>query len=208
MGKQASQKPLRVGITGGIGAGKSLVCRVLRTLGVPIYDADTRAKWLMAHDPKLRQQLADTFGPASFLSDGSLNRKFLAAEVFPDPNKLKQINGLVHPRVGEDFESWCAAQHGVAYLLKEAALLFESGSYRALDCTILVTAPEALRVRRVLARDPHRDEAGVKAIMDKQMSEAEKRALADFCLENDEKAMLLPQILNLHQRLCKGETEQ
>jgi dephospho-CoA kinase len=196
---------LRIGITGGIGSGKSIVSRLFQVLGVPIYDADTRARWVMENDPVLRQQLQAAFGPDTYDGTGRLNRPLLAQRVFPHPARLAQLNALVHPRVGADFEQWAIAQQdaGHAYVLKEAALLFESGSYKQLDQVITVTAPLAIRQARVLRRDPHRSPEEVLAIMAKQLSEEEKIARAQHVILNDEAHLLIPQALDLHTVLRK-----
>ncbi|MBH8560229.1 dephospho-CoA kinase [Hymenobacter negativus] len=191
---------LRIGITGGIGSGKSIVSRLFHALGVPIYDADTRARWVMENDVELRQQLTDAFGPSTYDATGRLNRPVLAGTVFNNPALLAQLNGLVHPHVGTDFERWAEAQAqaGHPYVLKEAALMFEAGSYKQLDRVITVFAPLAVRAARVLQRDPHRSPADVQAIMAKQLSEEEKMARANYVLTNDDVQPLLPQVLALH----------
>jgi len=202
---------LRIGITGGIGSGKSIASRLFHTLGTPVYDADTRARWVMEHDLTLRQQLTAAFGPTTYNENGQLNRVVLAGTVFNNPVLLAQLNSLVHPHVGFDFERWAAAQQqaGHSYVIKEAALLFEAGSYKQLDRIITVFAPLAVRVSRVLRRDPHRSPTDVEAIMAKQMSEEEKMQRADDVLTNDDVQPLLPQVLALHtafNTLSKGQT--
>ena len=188
--------PRQIGITGGIGAGKSTVTRIFAALGVPVYDADSRAKWLMNSDPALQAALSEAFGPQTYTAAG-LNRTYLAATVFGDPGKTAQLNRLVHPRVGDDYAAWVREHAGLPYVLKEAALLFESGSYQSLDRVIAVSAPLPLRIRRVLQRDPHRTEADVAAIVARQMNEAEKLARADHVVLNDEKTLLIPRVLDL-----------
>ena len=191
---------LRIGITGGIGSGKSIASRLFHALGVPVYDADTRARWVMEHDETLRGELQAAFGADTYDAAGRLNRPALAGTVFSDPARLAQLNRLVHPHVGTDFERWAAAQQqaGHAYVLKEAALLFEAGSYKQLDRIITVFAPLAVRTARVLRRDPQRSVADVAAIMAKQLSEEEKIQRADYVLMNDDAQPLLPQVLALH----------
>ena len=191
---------LRIGITGGIGSGKSIASRLFHALGVPIYDADSRARWVMENDAALRQQLTAAFGPDTYDAAGRLNRPVLAGTVFSNPALLAQLNGLVHPHVGTDFERWAETQAraGHPYVLKEAALLFEAGSYKQLDRIITVFAPLAVRTARVLRRDPHRSAADVQAIMAKQLSEEEKMARADYVLTNNDVQPLLPQVLALH----------
>lgn len=191
---------LRIGITGGIGSGKSIASRLFHALGVPVYDADTRARWVMEHDAALRSELQAAFGADTYDAAGRLNRPVLASLVFNSPARLAQLNGLVHPHVGTDFERWATAQQqaGHAYVLKEAALLFEAGSYKQLDRIITVFAPLAVRTARVLRRDPQRSAADVAAIMAKQLSEEEKMQRADYVLTNDDVQPLLPQVLALH----------
>jgi dephospho-CoA kinase len=188
--------PWQIGITGGIGAGKSTVTRIFAALRVPVYDADSRAKWLMNTDPVLKAGITEAFGPQAYTPAG-LNRNYLGATVFSNPGKVALLNRLVHPRVGDDYAAWVRGHAGFAYVLKEAALLFESGSYQSLDRVIAVSAPLALRIRRVLQRDPHRTEADVAAIVARQMDEAEKLARADYVVHNDEKNLLIPQVLEL-----------
>ncbi|GAA3958960.1 dephospho-CoA kinase [Hymenobacter antarcticus] len=191
---------LRIGITGGIGSGKSIASRLFHALGVPIYDADSRARWLMENDADLRQQLTAAFGPDTYDAAGRLNRPMLAGTVFRDPALLARLNALVHPHVGTDFEQWATTRQraGYTYVLKEAALLFEAGSYKQLDRVITVFAPLEVRQARVQRRDPHRSAADILAIMGKQLSEEEKMQRADYVLINDDVQPLLPQVLALH----------
>lgn len=193
-------KTLRVGITGGIGSGKSLVCKIFSCLRVPTYDADSRARKLMTEDSVLVGQIKKEFGEQSYHSDGTLNREFLGKEVFNNPVKLETLNRLVHPRVAIDGDTWMQENSNVAYTVKEAALLFESGSYKSLDKIIVVTAPERLRVQRVIGRDKSRTEEDVLKIIRSQMNEDEKVSRADFLIVNDELNLLLPQVLKLHER--------
>lgn len=190
--------PLQVGITGGIGSGKSLVCRIFATLGVPVYDSDSRAKILMTTDGILTGQIRKEFGNLSYNSDGTLNRKFIGEVVFQDDSMRQILNRLVHPRVAVDYKQWLSAQ-SYAYVLKEAALLIETGSYKELDKIIVVTAPDELRIKRVLERDAHRSEKDVRDIMNSQMPQHENAAKADFVVTNDGKHAVLPQVLTLHR---------
>ncbi len=192
-------RPLCIGVTGGIGTGKSLVCKIFAVLGVPIYDADARAKQLMTVDKILVDQIKEHFGESSYHSDGSLNRDFLSREVFHDPLKLMQLNQLVHPRVAVDSERWIKENKSAHYAVKEAALLYESGSYKYFDKIIVVTAPQELRVQRVMARDKRNKEEILK-IVSNQMPEAEKLSRADFVVRNDETELVVPQVLKLHER--------
>ena len=199
---------LRIGITGGIGSGKSIVSRLFHALGAPVYDADTRARWVMENDKVLRSELLAAFGPDTYDAAGRLNRPALAGIVFNNPARLAQLNGLVHPHVGTDFERWAAAQQqaGHAYVLKEAALLFEAGSYKQLDRIITVFAPLAVRTARVLRRDPQRSAADVAAIMAKQLNEEEKMQRADYVLMNDDAQPLLPQVQTMHATFSAAGT--
>lgn len=190
---------LKVGITGGIGTGKSFVSKIFQTMGIPYYDADLEAKLIMVRDGNVRAALIDAFGRETYFADGTLNRAHLAAMVFQDYAQLGILNGIVHPAVIQAGVDWSNTQSG-PYSLKEAALLYESGSYKQLDCTILVTAPTELRVQRVMKRDNiSRDD--VINRMQKQMPEEEKLAFADFIIHNDEVRPLLPQVISIHQEL-------
>ncbi|MEQ9592244.1 MAG: dephospho-CoA kinase [Cyclobacteriaceae bacterium] len=191
--------PMQVGITGGIGTGKSLICKVFACLGVPIYDADSRAKLLMTTDTILVDLIRKEFGNLSYHPDGSLNREHLR-EVFKEPLLLEKLNKLVHPRVGQDYLNWTLQHVGSQYVIKEAALLIESGSAEGLDKLIVVTAPLELRVKRVLIRDPHRTKNEIELIVSNQMSDVDKLERADFVITNDETKLVIPQVLELHER--------
>ncbi len=193
-------KPLQIGITGGIGSGKSLVCKIFQSLGIPVYDADSHAKILMTTDGILVDQIKKEFGSLSYDQHGNLNRKLVSEIVFNDETKLQKLNALVHPRVAFDYDSWLTEHVGKPYVLKEAALLFESGSFRLLDKTIVVTAPEPMRVSRVLKRDSQRTKQEVVKIIRNQMEEEEKLKRADFIIQNNETELIMPQVLKLHER--------
>jgi len=160
--------PLQVGVTGGIGSGKSLICRIFAIVGAPVYDADSHAKELMTTDGILISQIKKEFGELSFLNDGTLNRSYLGKEVFSDAGKLERLNNLVHPRVAEDYEEWVKKNRETSYVVKEAALLIEARSYLTLDKLIVVSAPENIRVKRVLQRDRHRTEKQVYEVIGNQ----------------------------------------
>jgi dephospho-CoA kinase len=194
------QKALQIGITGGIGSGKSTVCKIFKVLGIPVYDADSRAKAVMTTDGILIDSIQKEFGTLSYKQSGELDRDYLAKEVFTDTAKLKILNALVHPRVAVDYNNWVLQHADKPYLLKEAALLIESGSYQSLDKLIVVQAPEALRIKRVLLRDVHRTEAQVREIMASQLSEEGKASYADVLIQNDETHSLIDQVLTLHQQ--------
>lgn len=198
--------PLQIGITGGIGSGKSLVCKIFQCLGVPVYDADSHAKGLMTTDGILVSEIKKEFGELSYNIDGSLNRAYLSQTVFNDTKQLEVLNKLVHPRVGENYKQWVAHHENHPYVLKEAALLFESASHQSLDKVIVVYAPEELRKQRVLSRDRHRSANQVLAIMQNQMPEEEKMKRADYKIRNDETILIIPQVLVLHQRFISMQS--
>ena len=192
--------PLLIGITGGIGSGKSLISSIFNKLGLPVYDADTRAKWLMAHDPNIKSQLIELLGSESYTEQG-LNRSFIARKSFNNEKILTRLNAMVHPEVGVDFTRWVALHDSSPVLLKESALIFETSSYTELDQVILVLSPSALRIKRVLARDLHRDKKDIEAIISRQLPATETSLLAHFTIKNDEKNLLLPQVLSIHKAL-------
>lgn len=194
---------LQVGVTGGIGSGKSLVCKIFSTLGIPVYNADKRARWLMNHDKTLQNQVRSAFGTNSYGPDGTIDRNYLAEKVFKDPIELNKLNALVHPAVGKDYNAWTAEKEEYSYLIKEAALMFESGSHQALDFVINVSAPEEVRIQRVLDRDAFRTRREIEAIIDKQLPGEERIKRADFVIKNDDHDMVLPQVLQLHQRFLE-----
>lgn len=189
-----------VGITGGIGSGKTTVCKVFEVLGATTYYADDRAKWLMENDIELVSQIKNLFGDKAY-SKEKLDRQNIARQVFKDDSLLKKLNGLVHPAVAKDVEKWADTNQDSSLLLKEAALLFETGSYKKLKKTILVTAPEEIRIERVVTRDSHRSVEDVKDIIRKQMDDKEKIPLADFVIENDGKQSVIKQVMNIHKEL-------
>lgn len=189
---------LQVGITGNIGSGKSLVCRIFQCLGVPIYDADSRAKNLMTTDGILVSQIKKEFGNLSYRSDGSLDRTYISQATFGQRERLEKLNSLVHPRVAEDYAVWTKQQATNRYVLREAALLYEAGAYKTVDKMIVVSAPEELRVQRTLARDKHRTKEDIYAIIKNQWPEDEKVKRADYIIYNDDQRMVIPQVLSLH----------
>lgn len=192
---------LRIGLTGGIGSGKSTVAKILEILGIPVYYADDAAKEIMNSDAALQAQIRENFGEASY-KEGRLDRKYLAGLVFNDPEKLNRLNALIHPVTIRHSEEWFSRQKA-PYAVREAALLFESGASANLDYIIGVYAPQALRIRRVQQRDGlSADE--VKQRMKRQLNEEMKMKLCDFVLRNDEQVLLFPQVLELHKRLCRG----
>ena len=189
---------LKVGITGGIGSGKTLVASIFHTLGIPVYDADAAAKRLMNTSTEIRERETKLFG-ADVYKDGQLDRARLAAQVFGNPEQLGLLNQIVHPVTIRDSQEWFARQTG-PYAIKEAAIFFESGSDRYVDYMIGVTAPEALRIRRTVERS-HITEAQVRERMQQQMDEAEKMRRCHFVIDNGETVSLIAQVMEIHERL-------
>jgi dephospho-CoA kinase len=191
---------LKVGITGGIGSGKSFVCAIFKQLGVPIYDADSRAKALMVNNEEVITKVKNLLGEQAYFSDGRINNLYISKVVFNNNELLKQLNDIVHPAVALDFEKWANSQKS-SIVIKEAALLIESGSYQKLDKLIVVTAPEWVRKKRVMARDPFRSEDQIQSIFSKQLDENIKLKYADFVLVNDDQQLLLPQVVEVYKQL-------
>ena len=191
----------RVGITGGIGSGKSTVCRILRVLGVPVFEADAEGRTLLTHDPDVIDAVRERFGP-DLIGEQGVDRQALARIVFNDPAALQDLNAIVHPAVRMAFARWADAQHA-PYVVMEAAILAESGGRSQVDDLVVVSAPEDLRVQRVMARDGV-DEQAVRDRMANQLTDAEREAQADAVLVNDERRLLLPQVLALHERPTPG----
>ena len=189
---------LKIGITGGIGSGKSTVTKLFEVLGIPVYNADDAAKRLMNENEALKESIKQTFGEAAY-TNGLLNRKYIADIVFTNPKKLEALNGIVHPATLYDAELWMSKQN-CPYAIKEAALIFESGAQEQLDYVIGVYAPAPLRIQRTMQRDDVSREA-VIARMNKQINETIKMRLCDFIITNDEQQLLIPQVIELHQKL-------
>ena len=189
----------KVGITGNIGSGKTTVSKIFELLGVPVFYADDQAKQVMINDAELIAALKAEFGNNAYFDDGVLNRKYIAGIVFNDDAKLARLNALVHPAVFRAFDKWVLQQNHVPYVLKEAALLFESASYKMCDRSIMVTAPFMLRMQRIALRgDISRPEAEKRDA--RQFSEEKKTALADDIIINDNSQLVIPQVLALHQQ--------
>ena len=191
-------KMVRVGLTGGIGSGKSTVAHVFEILGIPVYYADKEAKRLMNEDPEIRKQLITHFGQDTY-SDNLLNRRFLAEIVFKDKEKLRLLNSVVHPITIARAEEWML-QHNTPYVIKEAALIFESGSQEGLDYVIGVSAPLNVRIQRTMKRDNVSREEVLNR-MQHQIQESIKMRLCDFVIRNDDQHLVLPQVLALHEKL-------
>jgi len=193
----------KVGITGGIGSGKTTICKVFEVLGIPVFYADTVAKQIMVEDALLVDGIKSTFGKQSYFDDGKLNNKHIAGIVFNNEAELDKLNALVHPAVFRAFDTWEAQiSSPVPYTLKEAALLFESGSYKMCDTNILVTAPMHIKINRVMQRDNVTTEQ-VRARMNKQMSDEEKTPFANHFIINDEAHSIIAQVLALHKQFLE-----
>lgn len=189
---------LKIGLTGGIGSGKTTVAKVFEVLGIPVYYADDAAKRLMNEDEVLQQKIISAFGEAAY-TDGILNRQHLSSLVFNTKEKLELLNSLVHPATIADAAVWFSKQKS-PYVIKEAALLFESGTAAGLDFVIGVPAPEPIRMKRVMDRDGVSSDE-VKKRMQNQMEEPIKIRLCDFVIHNNEEEMVTPQVLKLHEQL-------
>ena len=187
-----------IGITGGIGSGKSTIAKVFISMGFPVYNSDTRAKELINSNIDVIDSIKQEFGDDIYSSEG-LDRKKMASIVFSDSDKLQKLNSIVHPAVGLDFDKWANSQN-TSFVLKEAAILFETGIYKSLDKTILVTYPKEERINRVMKRDSATKEA-IEARMNSQWSEEKKKELADYIIDNSGEEMVIPQVISLINRL-------
>jgi dephospho-CoA kinase len=191
---------LKIGLTGGIGSGKSTVAKVFEILGIPVYYADDAARRIMNEDEQLRQQIIQHFGPSAYRND-QLDRAYIGSQVFNNKEKLELMNSLVHPATIRDGEQWMTRQ-AAPYAIKEAAIIFESGTQGQLDYIIGVSAPTPLRLLRAMKRDGSTREQ-VLARMNKQIQEVIKMRLCDFVIYNDEQQPVIPQVINLHERLLQ-----
>jgi dephospho-CoA kinase len=196
---------LKVGLTGGIGSGKSIVAGIFEVLGIPVFDADSQAKRLMNTNDQIKKLLIKEFGTDTYKGE-ELNRSLLSNLVFNDPYKLERLNAIVHPITIAAAETWMQQQTS-AYVIKEAALLFEAGSTNHLDYIIGVFAPLNVRIQRVIKRDKLTGEA-VRARMNRQIQDEIKMKLCDFVLTNDEQHLLIPQIISLHEKLLSFASDK
>lgn len=189
----------RIGLTGGIGSGKSTVARIFKQLDVPVYNSDEQGRRITDEDPEVKTALLQQFGAKVFFEDGRLNRKALAARVFQDPAQLAALNAIIHPAVAKDFEEWCRQQKA-PLVIKEAAIVFEHGLEKYLDGVMVVDAPEAIRMKRVMKRSAM-TEAEVKQRMAQQLPPETLLQKANWVIYNDEKQLLIPQVLSIYARL-------
>jgi len=187
---------IKIGLTGGIGSGKTTVANIFKVLGIPVFDADCAAKIIMEEDKQLMAAVKKEFGETAYIN-GKLNRKYIADIVFKDDYRLAVLNSLVHPATIEAAQKWIQQQTS-PYVIKEAALLFESASAGGVDYVIGVYAPQSLRIKRVMERDST-SRSDVLARMDKQINEELKMKLCDFVIVNDEQELMIPQVLKLHE---------
>jgi dephospho-CoA kinase len=192
---------LSVGISGGIGSGKTLVCTIFQVLGISIYNSDLEAKKIMETNQQVKNEIINLLGEESYFNNKTLNRKFIAQKVFNQKDLLSKLNDIVHPAVRKDAEIWSKKipQKG-GYYLRESAILFETGIYKQLNYNILVTAPQDLRIQRIKKRDRLSDE-DITLRMQNQWGDEQKLRLTDFVVINDGKTFLIPQILKIHRIL-------
>ena len=193
---------IKVGITGGIGSGKTTVCKLFEKMDVPVYYADLEAKKLMNSDKELKQKIKELLGTDAYHRNGRLNRKHVASIVFNDKKKLESLNAIVHPAVAQDSKKWFSNQK-VNYAIKEAALLVENASYKQLDYLIVVTAPVEMRIKRVVKRDKT-DYNQVKLRIANQLSEIQKKKVADFIIDNSGDVSLISQVWKIHRELMEN----
>lgn len=188
-----------VGLTGGIGSGKTTIAKMFHELGVSIYIADIEAKKLMHSSKEIKDELIATFGKKTYIN-GKLNRSYLSNIVFNQPEELKKINAIVHPRVGQHFKDWYAARSSEKYIIKEVAILFENGSYKQCDKIITVVAPLETRFERLLQRDKT-TRAAIQSRMDNQWSDADKIALSDYVIHNEDLEDAKVQVAKIHEEI-------
>jgi dephospho-CoA kinase len=196
----------RVGVTGGIGSGKTLVCKVFNILGIPVYNADHSARMLVDKEILLQNELKAFFGDGIF-TDKGLNRPLFSSMIFHQKQKLDAANRIIHPWVRKDFEQWAALHQDKAYVVEEAAILFESGGYKMMDKCITVVSPIELRIKRLLKR-PGLTPERIEEILNNQWTDKERIRYSDFILINDEKIPLLPQILHVHRQIITHSLSQ
>ena len=193
-------KPKLIGITGGIGAGKSTVSTICKHLGFKVYNSDQRAKEIVSEDSIIKKKLISFFGN-NIYKNGVFDRKFLSDKIFNDKSSLQQINSIIHPAVKKDFNSWVINNSNEKILFKESALLLESGAYKELDKIILIVSDKNLRVSRVLNRDQNRSKKEIESIIDKQIDEVDAIKYADIVIDNNHKKMLLPSVIRQIEKL-------
>jgi len=193
----------KIGITGGIGAGKTLVCRIFEVIGIPVFYADEEAKNIMENDPDVISSIKQLLGHKAYIPSGQLNRSWISNQVFTNPGLLRQLQEIVHPAVHNKFEHWSARhKDDTPYVLEEAALLVENKTYLALDGLIVVTCPQELRIQRVMERDSV-DEQQVIQRINRQLREEQKSAVANYLIVNDGMHSLIKQVLEIHRKISQ-----
>lgn len=197
--EKKNNKPLLIGITGGIGSGKSTVTKIFNALGVKVYNSDIEAKKIINSDFEVISSIKQKFGEGIY-KNNLLNSKILAEKVFNNSDALNALNAIVHPKVKLHFESWVQQNKTDKILIKEAAILIESGAYKDLDRLIVINSPEELRISRVSSRD-HLNESEVKKRIAAQLSDEERLKYANYVINNNEKDLVIPQVLNIYNSL-------
>lgn len=190
---------LKIGLTGGIGSGKSIVAKAFEMLGVPVYNSDLRAKHLMNTNPDIRKQLITCFGKGVYNGDSTINRKYLAERIFKNKESLSSINEIVHPVVRKDFATWCEENKNVQYVIQESAILFDTGLYKNFDKIITVSADEEIRIQRVVSRDSVSEDSVLERIKN-QLAEEERINKSDFVIYNTSE-LILPQIDSIDKEI-------
>jgi|694.fasta_scaffold45531_4 dephospho-CoA kinase len=188
---------LKVGITGGIGSGKSVVAKIFSTLGIPVYESDQRAKWLIEYNKDIVSEIREFLGNEAYNEDGKYDKVFVSKAVFQNEELLRKLNQIVHPRVRQDFEDWVLLQNA-PFVLKEAAIMRRNAG---LDKIIVVYSPKDLRIKRLLKRDTHRNLSEIEKVIANQKTEKEFLEMADFMINNDDKEMLIPQVIEVYKKL-------
>jgi dephospho-CoA kinase len=188
---------LKVGITGGIGSGKSVVAKIFSTLGIPVYESDQRAKWLIEYNKDIVSEIREFLGNEAYNEDGKYDKVFVSKAVFQNEELLRKLNQIVHPRVRQDFEDWVLLQNA-PFVLKEAAIMSRNAG---LDKIIVVYSPKNLRIKRLLKRDTHRNLSEIEKVIANQKTEKEFLEMADFMINNDDKELLIPQVIEVYKKL-------
>lgn len=191
---------IKVGITGNIGSGKSTVAKVFHSMGVPLFISDIEAKKLMVEDPSIIEQIKNTFGEEAYFLDNILNRNYIAQIVFKDIEMLHKLNQIVHPAIEKHFIQWCEKFHHETYILKEAAILFESGTYASCDKVITIACDHDTAVKRAALRDK-KNISEIEKRLNKQMPQEEKISKSDFVIWNNDGDEVLPQVMAIHQKI-------
>ena len=194
---------LKIGITGNIGSGKTTVSKIFEVLGIPVFYADDAAKKVMVEDEILIDAIKEAFGTIAYFEDGTLNRKHIAGIVFNNETELAKLNEIVHPATFRAFDNWILQYQDAPYILKEAALLFESTSYQMCDKTIMVIAPLDMRIARVMKRDGL-SKLEIMSRETRQFTEEKKIGLSDYVIRNDNKGLVVPQVLELHEQFISA----